>query len=115
MIKLLELHPVRVATREIILPGPVQIAETLKIAKSREILNRSGKKIMCLDSSSYITAYLEEFKKAGYIHIRKAFEKLNNIGLLDVTEVEFWDACIRMGKEGIAETVEIADFNDFTE
>lgn len=79
------------------------------------MLERSGKKLMYLNSSYYINAYLEKFEKAGYIHIRQAFEKIKNLGLVDVTEAEFWDACIRMGREGIAEKIEIQeDFKDFT-
>lgn len=110
MLQVLVIHE----DKAIALPSPYLIAETIKIAKRSEMVVRSGNELMYLSPSYYINLYLEKFENAGYMYIRNAFEKLN-IGLIDVSEVEFWDACIQMGKNGIAEKIEIQeDFKDFT-
>lgn len=112
MIKLLELHPVRGATREILLPGPTLIAEKIKEAVKYE--NKTNI-IAYASSESIINSIISMFEAAGYTKMRLAFNNIKSMGIADVTEVEFWTACISMGREGFSTNVELTDFTDFTE
>lgn len=112
MMKLLELIPVRVATRKIILPGPVEIAEQIK--KAIEYKNTANI-IAYGDPDSIINIYISIFEESGYTRIREAFNTIKSMGIADVTEVEFWKACIDMARDGFSTNVEIAELTDFTE
>lgn len=112
MIKLLELHPVRVATREIILPGPADIAEQIKKA----VKYKNNANIIAYgDPDSIINIYISIFEEAGYTRIVEAFNTIKSMGIADVTEVEFWKACIDMARDGFSTKVEMAELTDFTE
>lgn len=99
------IHPQRVAIREIVLPGPALIAQQIENLKK-----------ISREQPEYIAeGYLIIFEAAGYKHIRAAFNAIKKTSILDVTDVEFWQACIDMARDGFSTNVEIAELNDFTE
>lgn len=104
MSKPIIIHPQRVGIREISLPGPEFIAQQIENLKK---ISREHPDYIAED-------YLIIFEAAGYKYIREAFNNIKKTGMLDVTEVEFWHACINMGRDGFSTNVEIAELTDFS-
>lgn len=99
------IHPQRVAIREIVLPGPALIAQQIENLKK-----------ISREHPDYIAeGYLIIFEAAGYKYIREAFNAIKKTSILDVTEVEFWNTCISMGRYGFSTNVEIAELTNFSE